>query len=126
MKRILLVDDSASNRMVLGSLLEDEGLEVVSAASYAQAREQLTAEDSAFDVVMVDQHLGDGLGSNLVPLVRQRHPAAKVMLISGSAGEGVTREVVFDATVPKGRDFNDVLALMYELLARPPSAGGAP
>jgi two-component system response regulator RegA len=126
MKRVLLVDDSASNRMVLGSLLEDEGLEVVAADSYAQARERLTADGAAFDVVMVDQHLGDGLGSNLVPLVRQRVPAAKVMLISGSADEDVTGKAVFDATVPKGRDFNDVLALMYELLGRSSSGGGAP
>ena len=126
MKRILLVDDSDSNRLVLGSLLEDEGLEVVSAASFAQARERLAAEGGAFDIVMVDQHLGDGLGSNLVPLVRKQAPRAKVMLISGSADEDVAKGTIFDATVPKGRDFRDVLALMHELLARSPSGGGTP
>jgi DNA-binding NtrC family response regulator len=126
MKRILLVDDSDSNRLVLGSLLEDEGLEVVPAASFAQARERLAAEGGAFDIVMVDQHLGDGLGSNLVPLVRKQAPGAKVMLISGSADEDVAKDTVFDATVPKGRDFRDVLALMHELLARSESGGGAP
>jgi CheY-like chemotaxis protein len=125
MKRILLVDDSDSNRMVLSSLLEDEGLEVVPAASFGEARDRL-AEGGAFDIVMVDQHLGDGLGTNLVPLVRQQSPGAKVMLISGSADEDAARDKVFDATVPKGRDFRDVLRLMHELLARSQSGGGTP
>jgi two-component system, response regulator RegA len=125
-RRILLVDDSDSNRLVLGSLLEDEGHEVVPAASFAQARERLATHGGAFDIVMVDQHLGDGLGSNLVPLVRQHAPGAKVMLISGSADEDVASDAVFDAMVPKGRDFNDVLALMHELLSQQRPGGGTP
>ena len=58
--------------------------------------------------------------------MRKQAPAAKVMLISGSADEDVAKDTVFDATVPKGRDFRDVLALMHELLARPLAGGGTP
>ena len=118
MIRILLVDDSDSNRMVLGSLLEDEGLHVEEARSFAQARDKLVESGPTYDLVMVDQHLGDGLGTGLVPIVRTRAPRAKVMLISGSAEDHAESGVVFDAAVKKGRDFNDVLALMKELLAR--------
>jgi two-component system response regulator RegA len=118
MIRILLVDDSDSNRLVLGSLLEDEGLHVEEARSFAQAREKLAESGATYDLVMVDQHLGDGLGTGLVPIVRSQAPKAKVMLISGSAEDHAESGVVFDAAVKKGRDFNDVLALMKDLLAR--------
>jgi DNA-binding NtrC family response regulator len=123
MTRVLLVDDSTSNRMVLGSLLEDEGVHVDEAASFAQARELLSAEGAAYDVVMIDQQLGDGLGSNLLPVVRARVPNARVMLISGAADEDLPPGVVFDAAVRKGRDFNDVLTLMRRLVERPPERG---
>jgi DNA-binding NtrC family response regulator len=119
MAKILLIDDSESNRLVLGSLLEDEGMEVEEAASVAQGHAKLSAVGASYDVVMLDQHLGDGLGSSLVPVVRSRIPGARVMLISGSADEDSRDGALFDATVEKGRDFNDVLALVRNLLAQP-------
>jgi CheY-like chemotaxis protein len=124
MAKILLIDDSESNRLVLGSLLQDEGIEVAEAASMAQARELLSANGAAYDLVMMDQHLGDGLGSSLVPEVRARIPAARVLLISGSAEESLRGGALFDATVEKGRDFDDVLVLVRKLLSQP--GEGAP
>jgi DNA-binding NtrC family response regulator len=117
--RVLLVDDSTSNRIVLGSLLEDEGLSVDEAPSFARARELLFAEGADYEVVMLDEHLGDGLGTSLVPIVRERLPGARVMLISGSAEDEVQSRAVFDAAVNKDRDFNDVLTLVRTLLAQP-------
>jgi CheY-like chemotaxis protein len=123
--KILLVDDSTSNRMVLGSLLEDEGLSVDEAASFARARELICAEGAAYDVVMLDQHLGDGLGTSLVPVVREHVPGARVMLISGSAEDDLQSLGLFDATVSKDRDFNDVLTLVRRLLEQPGPTRGA-
>jgi two-component system, response regulator RegA len=122
MRRVLLVDDSASNRLVLGTLLEDEGLRVDEADSVAQARGMLCAEGAAYDVVLLDQQLGDGLGASLVSVVRARIPSARVMLISGSADCDIPPGL-YDAEVPKGRDFNDVMGLMRELLAAPTVPG---
>jgi DNA-binding NtrC family response regulator len=119
MTKILLIDDSASNRMVLGSLLEDEGIEVEEADSVAQAREKLCAKGAFYDVVMLDQHLGDGLGTSIVPVVRAQIPGARVMMISGSGEEEMPPDVVFDAMVNKGRDFDDVMVLVRKLLAEP-------
>ena len=104
--------------MVLASLLEDEGLAVDLAESVADVRAKLAGDDAGYDVVLLDQHLGDGLGTSLVPALRARVPQAKLMLISGSADD-LPPGVVFDATVPKGRDFNDVMVLIRQLLGAP-------
>jgi hypothetical protein len=52
-------------------------------------------------------------------VIRSRIPDARVMLISGSADGELREGALFDATVEKGRDFNEVLALVRKLLARP-------
>ncbi len=118
MTRVLLVDDDAANRLTLGSLLEDEGIEVDVADSLGQARAKLG--DGAYDVIMLDQHLGDGLGTSLVASVRARLPAAKVMLISGSVEpESLPRDVYLDAVLAKGTRFDDLVSLMRTLVRDP-------
>src|SRR4051794_4863106 len=89
MVRVLLVDDSNSNRAVLGALLTDEGMEVVHAGSSGAANGILEKSDpgAPFDVVLLDQHLGDGLGTDLVPIIKSLMPAARLVLISGSWGD---------------------------------------
>lgn len=117
--RVLLVDDSSSNRLVLGSLLEDEGMEVAFAESCAEARGLLAAASAdAYDVVLLDLHLGDGLGTELVRTMRERIPRAKIVMISGSSAEGELPDGAgLDATIEKGGDFSDLVALMNRVVA---------
>jgi two-component system response regulator RegA len=116
--KILLVDDDDSNRVTLSVLLEDEGYAVDVEGSFEGAKKRLGSADG-YDLLLLDQHLGDGLGSDLVPLVRQRWPAAKVLLISGSISDRSGMAELFDALVPKGAAFPDVLALVQRVLANP-------
>jgi two-component system, response regulator RegA len=115
MTRILLVDDDESNRLTLSALLEDEGFEVREATSFAEACEVLSGP-SSFAIVLTDQNLGDGLGSDLMPVVRARLPRAKVVLMSGSAGDALLREPS-DGCFTKGDDFVELLALLRGLSA---------
>ncbi len=104
MTKVLLVDDNGSNRVTLGLLLEDEGLQVELAGSLAEGREALCRHGASYDLVLLDLHLGDGLGTKLVPIARDKMPGARVMLISGSVGEHeVPREVGFDGVLQRGQ-----------------------
>jgi CheY-like chemotaxis protein len=126
MAQILLVDDSDSNRLVLSSLLEDEGLSVDTVSSFAEARALICASGADYDVVLLDQHLGDGLGTHLVPMLRERMPATKIMLISGSGGEeAIAAGVVLDASHVKGEDFEGLLAATRGLIAASRAARGS-
>jgi|HubBroStandDraft_4_1064222.scaffolds.fasta_scaffold687076_2 two-component system response regulator RegA len=118
MSKILLVDDDESQRISLGVLLEDEGFEVDVAASFAAGRALIEAASAAYDLVILDQHLGDGVGSALVPLVRGRLPGAVVVLVSGSVTEKERASVGADAVIVKGTAFPDLLEAVQGMLAR--------
>ena len=115
MVSILLVDDDESNRVTLSVLLEEEGYQVEVASSFEEAKGKL-AGAASYDLVLLDQHLGDGLGSELVPEARARWPRTKLLLISGSIADRTGMGQLFDAIVPKGAAFPDVLALVKSAL----------
>jgi CheY-like chemotaxis protein len=112
---VLLVDDDAANRLVLAALLEDEGFRVDVAGSFAAASLKLSAGGARYDLVLLDEDLGDGRGTDLVPRVRARLPGARVVLVSGAAEEGGAR-ARFDAVLAKGAGFPELLAELQRLL----------
>jgi two-component system, response regulator RegA len=112
---ILLVDDDEGNRITLSMLLEDEGFTVVPAASFAEAVRSLDTPGARFGLALLDEHLGDGLGSDLVMLVRARFPASKAVMISGSVS-APEPDGGFDSFLPKGTGFPEVLELVRRLL----------
>lgn len=119
MSKILLVDDDESNRLTLSALLEDDGFAVRTVASYAEARRVLSSNGEA-DLVLLDQNLGDGLGTDLVPTVRGSMPGARIVLMSGSADLDTLSTAIADACFEKGGPFPALLALLRRLL------GGVP
>ena len=84
--RVLLVDDDAHlRRVVAGELLSDPRIELVGQArSLREAR--ALAGRHAFDVLLVDLHLGDGSGFSLIEQVRQKNPAGEGVVISALSG----------------------------------------
>lgn len=114
MKKILLVDDDDSNRLTLSVLLEDEDFRVATAASRADA-ERILSEAEGFDAVLLDHSLGDGFGTELIPLIRTRLPAAKIVAMSGSGGTELML-MQADAALPKGLHFPDFLQRLRALL----------
>jgi DNA-binding response OmpR family regulator len=72
---VLVLDDDAALRMLCRVNLELDGYRVLEAASVAQAREALSSEH--VDVILLDVHLGDGDGRQLLQeLGAGRPPAA--------------------------------------------------
>jgi CheY-like chemotaxis protein len=110
--RVLLVDDNDAVRLTLSACLEDAGHAVAEAAT-AQATLAALAADR-FDVVLLDLHLPDGLGTALLPEIRRLHPAAKVALFSGSAPAGEVTGV--DAVVDKLIEPAELVAQLERLV----------
>ena len=83
--RVLLIDDDALVRLVLLDTLAAEGIEVDGLANAEDALVLLGAGQVP-DVLGADIDLGPGLsGLYLAAIARERHPAAAVVLISGTA-----------------------------------------
>jgi DNA-binding NtrC family response regulator len=79
--RALIVDDDPDIAAVLTELVEREGFSVTSAPTLARAREEIAA--TVPDIVLVDIHLPDGTGLDL--LDDQGPAAPEVVLITGQA-----------------------------------------
>lgn len=95
--RVLLLDDEENVRLSLAMLLEDEGYDVVEAASVPEARAAL-AESPLFDVAILDRRVGPDRGTDLIPEIRRAAPAAAIIVLSGStsAEEVPGADVVID------------------------------
>jgi two-component system response regulator RegA len=110
--RILLVDDDNGYRLTSAALLEDEGFFIETAGSLAEGK-LLLASGKRFDLVLLDYHLQDGSGLDLIPLIRAETPGTKVVLVSG---EGASASFpALDGVVTKGGSFRDFLSLLHRL-----------
>lgn len=78
--RVLLVDDDAALRALLGRILQDRGFEVALAGSVAEARVRFT--ESRPRVAIVDGVLPDGSGVALLEELRARDDEVALVWIS--------------------------------------------
>ena len=85
-KRVLVVDDEPSLRLLVRVNLELDGHVVQEAASLAQARELLEREVP--DVVLLDVHVGGDDGLDLLDEIRALDLPVRVILLSGSGEVG--------------------------------------
>ena len=120
MPKVLVVDDSLSVVKVVEWALSAEGMDVVSAASGAEAVEQLEREQP--DLVVCDLVLPDANGSEICDFVNT-HPrltGTPVLLISGSLDPDVLAEaarVGSGAILRKPFEVNDLVFKVSALLA---------
>jgi DNA-binding response OmpR family regulator len=78
--RLLIVDEQANQARVMAIGLRLEGFAVETAAGSAEALDRLAAQP--FDLAVVDLMLPGTNGIQLARLVRERHPATRVVLMS--------------------------------------------
>lgn len=89
--QILIVDDHQLFAQSLARLVtaHDREAKVVVATSIAEAVSAL--ERFVPELALVDWHLGDGRGSEVIPSVRRAAPTAKVIVLTGSTEPAVVR-----------------------------------
>jgi len=81
---VLLVEDHADTRSVLGVLLNRCGCQTVTAKSLKEARARL--KDMPFDILISDLNLPDGDGLHLVHEAKQAH-TLKAIAVTGRASD---------------------------------------
>ena len=88
-KRALIVDDDSANRSIWELVLSDRGYDVQSAADLENGLSQLSDDVSLY---LIDYHLPDGRGTDIVKQVRARFPDALVAIVSMDDDADVIRE----------------------------------
>jgi len=88
-RRILIVDDNATNRRVLGGMLAAWDVTVRDAESGAVALEIMRRAEQTFDCIILDAHVPEMDGYQLAHRLRAEHPQLPPMLmLSSSAMRG--------------------------------------
>ncbi len=83
--KVLLIDDHPLILAALQSVIQGLGDNVVvSSASSGKAAREALRNDSTFDLVLLDLHLGDADGFDLLTEFRSQYPAVPVVVISAS------------------------------------------
>lgn len=80
-KNVLVVDDDQAMLRLLEKFLEEQGYAVATAMSVGAAREQLASRE--YRAAIIDQHLPDGKGVELIGDVRLSNPTAAIVVVTG-------------------------------------------
>jgi two-component system KDP operon response regulator KdpE len=83
LKTVLVVDDEPALRLLCRVNLELEGHRVLEASTLTEARELIATELP--DVVLLDVHLGNERGLDLIDDIDSRESATRIVLLSGSS-----------------------------------------
>jgi DNA-binding response OmpR family regulator len=81
--KILVVDDEASLRLTMTEMLSRDGHQVTTAASGQIALALIKTQ--SFDLALVDLHLGDMVGTELLAAIRQQSPDMVVIMLTAYA-----------------------------------------
>lgn len=90
--RVLVVDDDPLFLKVSRRALENAGVEVTLAGSLAEARGRMF--NNRFDVAILDYFLRGECGCDLIPILRERYPGVRVVILSGL---GAIAEIIHHA-----------------------------
>ena len=114
---VLIVDDDAAIRLLCRVNLELEGHRVLEAAYLGQARTVLAEE--RVDVVLLDLHLGNERGVDLLRELRSDRPEVAVALLTGSAQERFPiEEAKADAVISKPFEIEELGRTVRRLAER--------
>ena len=112
-RAVLVVDDDAAIRLVCRINLELEGFRVLEAATTHEAHEQLERED--VDIVLVDVHIGDADGRELVRELRVARRPRALALLTGSVDLTPEERADADAVIIKPFPIDELVGTVHRL-----------
>lgn len=99
MKRILVVDDESIVLKVIGTMVKRMGYCCDLAMTGEEALKYLA--DGDYSVILLDIHLPDIIGTDLLKQFYSKRPDQQVLIISGSAPVEVEDlQIMFNKTIP--------------------------
>lgn len=113
--KILVVEDSAPVRARVVEMLREYGLDVVGEAATA-AEALALVETLRPDAIVLDLHLPDGDGMDLLPALKARRPAPLVAVLTNSAHVECRRRCLAlgaDHFFDKSREFEAVADTLF-------------
>jgi DNA-binding response OmpR family regulator len=119
---VLVVDDDPSIRFLCRVNLELDGWIVREAATVEQARAELS--DARVNVVLLDAHLGNRSGVELLEEIRRDHPGLPVAMLTGSVGSPTLEGVETDAVISKPFTIELLTGTVRDLAARAAGKAG--
>lgn len=83
--KVLVVEDDVLFNQFYTMFLEIKDAECVSCFTVAEAEDIILSDEAIdFDVIILDNHLTDGEGLTILPLIKQRCKGAAVVMVSGN------------------------------------------
>lgn len=79
---VLVVDDDAMMRTLVGRTLRAEGFQVWTASGAPEARQVLGRLSGQLDLILTDVAMPGGMGPQLAAEVRQAHPRVRLLYMS--------------------------------------------
>lgn len=117
MSKILVVDDEANIRLLYAEELADEGYQVVTAASTAEAVEKL--QENAFDLAVLDIKLKNESGIDLLQrLVKERHDMPVILCSAFSCYKDDFSAWLADGYIVKSGDLTELKQEIARVLAK--------
>lgn len=118
-KRVLVVDDDDTARMLLGIVLEGAGYHVVPARDGLEAWSEVTRRH--FDAIITDLFMPNLNGIKLLDRIHAKYPEIPVILVSGALGahSETIKASPFFACMKKPFDRHVLLALVRFAVALP-------
>jgi len=115
-QKVLIIEDEGDLCLLLNILLDGKGMEVDHVQSLAKAEEYFLQEKPA--LVLLDNRLPDGFGIDFIGFIKNQHPQAKVIMISGvdAAAKDVAIENGADAFLKKPFTKAELYQSVTELL----------
>lgn len=117
MARLLVVDDESSIRLLYSQELADEGHEVVTSATAAEAVERIKEAD--FDLIVLDIKLKNESGLDLLQkIVKERHNLPVILCTAFSCFKDDFSAWLADGYVVKSSDLTELKDEVRKVLAK--------
>ena len=117
--KVLIIDDEADIRNLLGRIIKLEGFEVDLAEDAASGYKMLKQMD--YHVVLCDVRLPDGYGVDMVPVIKKDNPSSEIVLLTayGKIEDGVKaiKNGAFDY-ITKGDENSKIIPIIHKAADR--------
>jgi DNA-binding NtrC family response regulator len=117
---VLVVEDDPSLRMLCRVNLELDHYRVLEAETIDRAEALLRSEP--IDVILLDLHVGDRHGLELLPLLREDYPGIGVCLLSGTSEVDPPKQEGVSMFIRKPFDLDELAETVRMLAAGEPAA----